>query len=313
MNRIIKLISLLSIILLTSCTEIIKNTEEKNSKNHKPVILQSIEMIGDFGDIFECERAVIKYEDYMGKNKPYFMVELRRTDKPLPVDISKGFKRCGYGVGNQDICFQLSINDNLNIPFASSNSTYSSNEILLALKLKSNESSWLKFTFYEDDINQITKKYSDLHTFSAKITTSFTVVEEKNDALSTQNKNSISNDLDEIGSAFEAYVDLIEKVSDKNVEDIINSNDNTIETITTENISEFLEIYVQLIDAQMDMYKDINNGDLTAIQAYRKVLEESINFTKKINEFDDNIDSDDFDKIEEIKDKYFKILSILSE
>ena len=63
----------------------------------------------------------------------------------------------------------------------------------------------------------------------------------------------------------------------------------------------------------MDMYKDINSGDLTAIQAYRKVLKESINFAKKINEFDDNIDPDDFDKIEEIKDKYFKILSILSE
>jgi hypothetical protein len=301
------------LIVLTSCTDIVKNNEREKSKNYKPILLKSIEMIGDFGGVFDCEQAVIKFEDYMGKNKPYFMVELRRTDKRLPVDITKGFKRCGYGVGNQDICFQLSINDNLNIPFASSNNTYSSNEILHALKLKSNESSWLKFTFYEDDIIRITKKHSDLNTFSAKITTSFMLNEEKNEALSTQSKNSISNDLDEIGDIFETYVDLIEKISDENIEDIINSNNNTIESITTENISEFLELYVQLIDAQMDMYKDINKGDLTAIQAYRKVLEESINFAKKINEFDESIDPDDFDKIEVIKDKYFKILSILSE
>ena len=300
------------LIVLTSCIDVVKNTEEKNSNNHAHVVLKSIEMIGDFGDIFNCEQAIIKYEEYMGQSKPYLMVKLHRTNKELPIDISKEFKRCGYGLGNQDICFQLSINDNLNIPFASSNNTYSSNEILHALKLKSNESSWLKFTFYEDDINRITKKYSDLHTFSAKITTSFIVIEEKNESLSTQNENSISNDLDEIGDVFETYVDLIEKISDENIEDVINSN-NKIESITTENISEFLELYVQLIDAQMDMYKDINKGDLTAIQAYRKVLEESINFAKKINEFDESIDPDDFDKIEVIKDKYFKILSILSE
>ena len=311
MNFIIKLVSLL-LIVLTSCIDVVKNTEEKNSNNHAHVVLKSIEMIGDFGDIFNCEQAIIKYEEYMGQSKPYLMVKLHRTNKELPIDISKEFKRCGYGLGNQDICFQLSINDNLNIPFASSNNTYSSNEILHALKLKSNESSWLKFTFYEDDINRITKKYSDLHTFSAKITTSFIVIEEKNESLSTQNENSISNDLDEIGDVFETYVDLIEKISDENIEDVINSN-NKIESITTENISEFLELYVQLIDAQMDMYKDINKGDLTAIQAYRKVLEESINFAKKINEFDESIDPDDFDKIEVIKDKYFKILSILSE
>jgi Na+/phosphate symporter len=184
---------------------------------------------------------------------------------------------------------------------------------LHALKLKSNESSWLKFTFYEDGINRINEKYSDLNAFSAKIATSFMAMERENITLPTQNKNSISNDLDEIGDIFETYIDLIEKISDENIEDIINSNNNKIETITTENISDFLELYVQLIDAQMDMYKDINSGDLTAIQAYRKVLKESINFAKKINEFDDNIDPDDFDKIEEIKDKYFKILSILSE
>ena len=308
----IKLISL-SLIVLTSCTDIVKNNERVKSKNYKPVILKSIEMTGDFGDVFDCEQAIIKYENYMGKSKPYLMVELRRTNQMLPIDISKEFKQCGYGTGNQDVCFQLNINDNLNIPFASSNKTYSSNEILHALKLKSNESSWLKFTFYEDGINRINEKYSDLNAFSAKIATSFMAMERENITLPTQNKNSISNDLDEIGDIFETYIDLIEKISDENIEDIINSNNNKIETITTENISDFLELYVQLIDAQMDMYKDINSGDLTAIQAYRKVLKESINFAKKINEFDDNIDPDDFDKIEEIKDKYFKILSILSE
>ena len=308
----IKLISL-SLIVLASCTDIVKNNERVKSKNYKPVILKSIEMTGDFGDVFDCEQAIIKYENYMGKSKPYLMVELRRTNQVLPIDISKEFKQCGYGTGNQDVCFQLNINDNLNIPFASSNKTYSSNEILHALKLKSNESSWLKFTFYEDGINRINEKYSDLNAFSAKIATSFMAMERENITLPTQNKNSISNDLDEIGDIFETYIDLIEKISDENIEDIINSNNNKIETITTENISDFLELYVQLIDAQMDMYKDINSGDLTAIQAYRKVLKESINFAKKINEFDDNIDPDDFDKIEEIKDKYFKILSILSE
>ena len=308
----IKLISL-SLIVLTSCTDIVKNNERVKSKNYKPVILKSIEMTGDFGDVFDCEQAIIKYENYMGKSKPYLMVELRRTNQMLPIDISKEFKQCGYGTGNQDVCFQLNINDNLNIPFAGSNKTYSSNEILHALKLKSNESSWLKFTFYEDGINRINEKYSDLNAFSAKIATSFMAMERENITLPTQNKNSISNDLDEIGDIFETYIDLIEKISDENIEDIINSNNSKIETITTENISDFLELYVQLIDAQMDMYKDINSGDLTAIQAYRKVLEESINFSKKINEFDDNIDPDDFDKIEEIKDKYFKILSILSE
>jgi len=312
MNFIIKLVSLL-LIVLTSCIDVVKNTEEKNSTNHAHVVLKSIEMIGDFGDIFNCEQAIIKYEEYMGQSKPYLMVKLRRTNKELPIDISKEFKRCGYGIGNQDICFQININDNLKIPFANSNRTYSSNEILHALKLKSNESSWLKFTFYEDDINRINEKHSDLHAFSAKITTSFIVIEEKNEALSIENENTTSNDLDELGGVFEAYVDLIEKISDENIEDIINSNNHAIETITTENISEFLELYVQLIDAQMDMYKDINNGDLTAIQAYSKVFEESMNFAKKINEFDESIDPDDFDKIEEIKDKYFKILSILSE
>lgn len=308
----IKLFSL-SLIVLTSCTDIVKNNERVKSKNYKPVILKSIEMTGDFGDVFDCEQAIIKYENYLGKSKPYLMVELRRTNQMLPIDISKEFKQCGYGTGNQDVCFQLNINDNLNIPFASSNKTYSSNEILHALKLKSNESSWLKFTFYEDDITRINEKYSDLNAFSAKIATSFMAMERENITRSTQNENLISSDLNEIGDIFETYVDLIEKISDENIEDIINSKNNKIENITTENLSDFLELYVQLIDAQMDMYKDINSGDLTAIQAYRKVLEESINFAKKINEFDDNIDPDDFDKIEEIKDKYFKILSILSE
>ena len=308
----IKLISL-SLIVLTSCTDIVKNNERVKSKNYKPVILKSIEMTGDFGDVFDCEQAIIKYENYMGKNKPYLMVELRRTNQMLPIDISKEFKQCGYGTGNQDVCFQLNINDNLNIPFASSNKTYSSNEILHALKLKSNESSWLKFTFYEDGINRINEKYSDLNSFSAKIATSFIAMERDDVTLSTQKENSSSNDLNEIGDIFETYVDLIEKISDESIEDIINSNNNKLESISTDNISDFLEIYGQLIDAQMDMYKDLNKGDINAIQAYQKVIEESINFAKKINEYDDNIDSDDFEKIEEIKDKYFKILSILTE
>jgi len=308
----IKLISL-SLIVLTSCTDIVKNNERVKSKNYKPVILKSIEMTGDFGDVFDCEQAIIKYENYMGKSKPYLMVELRRTNQMLPIDISKEFKQCGYGTGNQDVCFQLNINDNLNIPFASSNKTYSSNEILHALKLKSNESSWLKFTFYEDGINRINEKYSDLNAFSAKIATSFMAMERENITLSTQNENLISSDLNEIGDIFETYVDLIEKISDESIEDIINSNNNKLESISTDNISDFLEMYGQLIDAQMDMYKDLNKGDINAIQAYRKVIEESINFAKKINEYDDSIGSDNFEKIEEIKDKYFKILSILTE
>ena len=308
----IKLISL-SLIVLTSCTDIVKNNERVKSKNYKPVILKSIEMTGDFGDVFDCEQAIIKYENYLGKSNPYLMVELRRTNQMLPIDISKEFKQCGYGTGNQDVCFQLNINDNLNIPFASSNKTYSSNEILHALKLKSNESSWLKFTFYEDGINRINEKYSDLNTFSAKIATSFMAMERENITLSTQNENLISSDLNEIGDIFETYVDLIEKISDESIEDIINSNNNKLESISTDNISDFLEMYGQLIDAQMDMYKDLNKGDINAIQAYQKVIEESINFAKKINEYDDSIGSDDFEKIEEIKDKYFKILSILTE
>ena len=308
----IKLISLL-LIVLTSCTDIVNNNEEKKSKHHKPVILKSIKMTGDFRDVFDCEQAIIKYENYMGKSNPYLMVELRRTNQILPIDISKEFKQCGYGTGSQDVCFQLNINDNLNIPFASSNRTYSSNEILHALKLKSNERSWLKFTFYEDDINRIYKKYSDLNSFSAKIATSFIAMERDDVTLSTQKENSSSNDLNEIGDIFETYVDLIEKISDESIEDIINSNNNKLESISTHNIKDFLEIYGQLIDAQIDMYKDLNKGDINTIQAYRKVIEESINFAKKINEYDDNIDSDDFEKIEEIKDKYFKILSILTE
>ena len=300
---------LLILISLTSCADVVKNKSEKNSTNRDSVKLNSLEITGDFNEVFKCEQAIVTYEEFMGQNKPYLMVELTRTDERLPVDISKEFRRCGYGTGNQDICFQLSIHDKLRVPFASTNNTYSSTEILQVLKLKNNESGWLKFTFFQDDIKQINQKYNDLRFFGAKITTSFVMLE--TEPVLQTNKAKIKTD--EIAGVFSSYVKLIETISEDNIGNLFDSSEKPIHTISAKNIGAILEIYEQMITTQLDIHKELNEGDVTAIALYKKAIDQYLDIAKKTSEFDSNIDTIELNKITEISDQYMKILSRLSE
>ena len=294
---------------LTSCSDVVKNKSEKNSSNRDSVKLNSLELTGDFNEVFKCEQAIITYEEFMGQNKPYLMVELTRTDKGLPVDISKGFKRCGYGTGNQDICFQLSIHDKLRMPFASTNNTYSSTEILQVLKLKTNESGWLKFTFFQDDINQINQKYNDLGFFGAKITTSFIILETE-PILQTNNAKIKT---EELSSIFSSYVKLIETISDDNIGSLFSSSEKSIQNISSKNIGAILEIYEQMIDAQLDIHKELSEGDVTVIALYKKTIDQYLDIAKKTSELDSSKDTIELNKINDISDQYMEILSKLSE
>ena len=311
MNISIKLVYLV-LLIFVSCGDATNNKNETSKK--ESVQLSSIKITGDFRETLTCERAVMKYEEYMGEEKPYLMVELTRNSKNLPIELSKDFKNCGYGTGDQDICFQLSIEDELGVPFASSNRTYSGSEILQVLKLKNGESGWLKFTWYKDDVKQINEKYNSLNSFNAKIATSYILLEES--LLKSQKKIDVDEDkvsINEITDILTSYAKLIETISDDNIVDVFGSSDESIRNLSYENVDDVLKIYKQMIDTQLDMYKELNKGDETSIILYKKTIDQYIDMAKKISEFDSSIDTIELNKINEISDQYMKILSKLSE
>ena len=283
MNISIKLVFLI-LLIFVSCGDATKNKNETIKKD--PIQLSSIKITGDFSEALTCERAVMKYEEYMGEDKPYLMVELTRNSKNLPIGVTKDFKNCGYGAGDIDICFQLSIEDELGMPFARTNRTYSGSEILQVLKLKNGESGWLKFTWYKDDVKQINEKYNSLNSFNAKIATSYIFLEES--LLESQKKNDHDEDnvsVNEITDILTSYVKLIETISDLESETKLSSSDKLIQNISTENIEDVLEIYEKLMSIQLEMYKELNEGDITTITAYQKLTDQCFDIAKKIEEF----------------------------
>ena len=284
MNISIKLVYLI-LLIFVSCGDAAKNTNETIKK--EPIQLSSIKITGDFSEALTCERAVMKYEEYMGEDKPYLMVELTRNSKTLPLDLSKNFKNCGYGTGDQDICFQLSIEDESGVPFARTNRTYSGSEILQVLKLKNGESGWLKFTWYKDDVKQINEKYNSLHSFNAKIATSYVFLEES--LLEGQKKIDVDKDdvsVNEITDILNSYVKLVETISDLESETKLSSSDKLIQNISTENIEDVLEIYEKLMSIQLEMYNELNEGDIATITAYQKLTSQCLDIAKKIEEFE---------------------------